>query len=183
MIVMNETDYIFPTIILMGVCGCGKTTIGKQLAAMLDGQFFDGDDYHPASNIDKMSHGIALNDTDRKSWLDSLCQLINSRKSSGEPTIVACSSLKSTYRQQLRSCAVKTQFVYLRGDRQTILQRMQNRANQENHFMPASLIDSQFAILEEPVNAIQVDISSSPEEICPQIIAAVKMTLGMDCPV
>lgn len=154
--------------ILMGISGCGKTTIGKRLSEKTGLPFFDGDDFHPDDNKEKMRSGVPLTDTDRLPWLDILTHHIKSWIEEGG-AILACSALKKEYRTRLRT-ADKTgtaiQFIYLKGSPDMISERMKDR----NHeFMPAGLLESQYLTLEEPDNAFRVDISHSPEDIVMQI--------------
>ena len=149
--------------VAMGVSGCGKSTIGEALADLLNFPFHDGDDFHPKANIDKMSSGQALNDEDRQPWLDILAvniQLWNR----GEGAVLACSALKEKYRETLSKFGEVT-FVYLKGSREVILERMKQR----DHFMKPEMLDSQFATLEEPQEALTVDISQSTDEIIKEL--------------
>lgn len=151
-------------IVVMGVSGCEKSTVGKALAEALKWEFFDADDFHPAANIDKMESGISLNDKDRKPWLEDLASLIESKRKSG--IVLACSALKQSYRSILnRNNSLRT-FVCLEGSFELISNRMQAR----KHFMPSSLLKSQFDTLETPSFAIHVSIDQSPARILEQII-------------
>lgn len=145
--------------ITMGVAGCGKSTVGAHLASKLGLPFFDGDDYHPQSNVEKMSAGIPLNDDDRVPWLLSLVQLMADHPSG---TVVSCSALKQAYRGLLREQPV--QFVYLEVSIATVLQRVRNR----DHFFPESLVRDQFETLEIPSagEAIHVDGTLTIDAIC-----------------
>ncbi len=152
----------------MGVSGCGKSTIGKLLAKDLDIPFFDGDDFHLESNIKKMSSGQPLNDDDRQGWLEALNHLAKKQLIENSCVIV-CSALKQKYRDIL-SLNIKTQtsWVYLSGSFSQIFERLKSR---EGHFMPSELLKSQFDILEEPKNALKIDISLTPEHIIKMIKA------------
>jgi len=146
---------------VMGVSGCGKSTIGKMLAEGLGIPYFDGDDYHPANNIAKMKAGNPLNDNDRYGWLLRLNVLAREQESGG--AVIACSALKESYRDILSSHLNENcHWIYLEGTFETILQRLQYR---KGHFMPESLLKSQFDILEIPTNAITVSIDQDPETI------------------
>ncbi len=131
----------------MGVSGAGKTTVGTRLADELGREFFDGDAFHPADNIDKMAAGIPLTDQDRWPWLRSLHDFIHERLIVGAPAVVACSALKASYRSILMDGNAGARLVYLKGSRVLIRRRMEERAD---HFFDASLLDSQFEALEEP---------------------------------
>jgi gluconokinase len=142
-------------VVVMGVCGCGKTTVGKALAAALGWRFFDADDFHPPANIEKMAAGIPLTDTDRWPWLDRLAAEMGAIERAGGHAVLACSALRQAYRDRL-AVAGDVRFVHLRGDRATIAARV---AARPGHYMPATLVDSQFAALELPAEAIDVDIT------------------------
>lgn len=150
--------------IIMGVSGCGKTTVGKLLAQQLDAPFYDGDDFHPPENIAKMSSGQPLNDDDRKPWLDRLHAWMKRYVEGGKTAVFACSALKKAYRDRLRGNLDAVQFVHLEGDFDLIWQRMQAR---EGHYMKAGMLQSQFDTLETPskVEALIVSIELSPTEI------------------
>ncbi|MDA7901093.1 gluconokinase [bacterium] len=147
------------TIIVMGVSGSGKSTVGQLLANEAGGKFYDGDDFHPPENVAKMASGTPLTDKDRQSWLESLARLITEKEGL---LVIACSALKEQYRKIL----VGADFVFLKGDRSLIEARLKAR---ENHYMPPSLLDSQFADLEAPQHALALDVSHSPEELVGQI--------------
>ena len=146
-------------VIVMGVSGCGKTSVGERLANALNCRFIEGDSLHPPANIAKMSAGIPLSDEDRWPWLDLIGGLIGESVARGERVIVSCSALKKIYRDRLRAAAGgRLAFVYLEGSRAVFDQRMKARAG---HFMPASLLDSQFATLEPPTGepgVVTVDV-------------------------
>lgn len=156
--------------IIMGVSGCGKTTIGHLLANELKLPFFDGDDFHSQANVEKMSQGFPLNDEDRKGWLNSLNEL--ARKHGNTGAIIACSALKKVYRNQLKQGINSLEFIHLEGAKNEILKRMKNR---EGHFMPKELLDSQFNTLETPENAFQISITQTPEIIVKKIIKHFKL--------
>ncbi|MCC5941244.1 MAG: gluconokinase [Balneolaceae bacterium] len=154
--------------IVMGVSGCGKTTIGKMLAEEKNLPFFDADDFHPEENVEKMRNGIPLNDDDRKPWLLNLSQKISEWNRSGG-AVLACSALKESYRKLLisKSGQNQVQFIYLQGSKGLISKRMKIRTG---HYMPAELLDSQFKDLEEPKIALTVSINSDPESITNEIL-------------
>jgi len=147
--------------IIMGVSGSGKTTIGKALAKALDMPFYDADDFHPPDNVDKMQAGQPLTDADRRPWLEDLAKQIQHwcEKRGG---VLACSALKESYRQLLMSSGVPVQWIYLKGELELIQQRMHAR---DDHFMPTTLLQSQFDTLEEPVYGWHLDISKSADEL------------------
>ncbi len=148
-------------IILMGVTGSGKTTIGRGLARELGWEFDDADDFHPAANVLKMARGVPLDDADRAPWLDTLRELVRARVRRGENAVLACSALKESYRERLLVDET-VKLVYLKGEYGLIRERLRER---RGHFMKASLLDSQFDALEEPGQGLRVDVSSPPEEI------------------
>ncbi|MEM7381738.1 MAG: gluconokinase [Bacteroidota bacterium] len=150
---------------LMGVSGCGKSTVGQLLASRLDVPFFDGDDFHPESNIAKMSNGTPLNDQDRVGWLQRLNVLAKNHCDSG--AVIACSALKEHYRNMLMdSLRGSVHWVYLEGTFEEIEERLNAR---KGHFMPKDLLRSQFNALEVPAEAINVPISLAPKEIVLEI--------------
>ena len=149
-------------LIVMGVSGCGKSTIGKSLAEDLSWPFYDGDDFHPAENVAKMSQGIPLTDADRAGWLAALARLIRDSLQKGQPGVLACSALKQKYRDELIVDPNQVKFIYLKGDYALIKARMEARPG---HYMKPGMLDSQFAALEEPTDALTVDIRQTPQEI------------------
>jgi gluconokinase len=153
--------------IIMGVSGSGKTAVGKALAKHLGWDFFDADDFHPPANVAKMAGGIPLDDSDRASWLDALRKLIASRLKADRPAVLACSALKERYRQQLLDSNDNVLFVYLKGDYDLIWSRMESRAG---HYMKPFMLKSQFDALEEPANAITIDIALSVEQVVKSIL-------------
>src|SRR5450755_4333602 len=152
-------------IILMGVTGSGKTTIGLALAASLQWRFVDADDFHSPSNVAKMRSGIPLKDDNRAPWLASLHNAIDGWFQAGTSVVLACSALKQAYREQLL-VSPEVRLVYLRGSRELISQRLSQR---HGHYMDPSLLDSQFATLEEPRDAVFVDVNADVPEIVDQI--------------
>lgn len=153
----------------MGVSGAGKTTIGQMLASALNWGFSDADSFHTLANIQKMSQGIPLSDGDRLPWLLSLQQVIDGWLQENRNMVLACSALKSSYRQFLVRDRSQVQLVYLKGSFQAIQQRLRQR---QDHFMDTELLQSQFDTLEEPEEAIVVDVSQFPAAIVQQIIAS-----------
>jgi gluconokinase len=157
------------TIIVMGVSGCGKSLIGAMLAQRLGGVFQDGDDLHPASNKAKMSQGTPLTDEDRWPWYRIQRDEILRHRNDGKIYVLACSALKEIYRDRLRDgdASGDLVFVYLKGSRELIGERLRAR---KGHFMPPSLLDSQFAALEESQDAIVADVSQTPEQIVESVL-------------
>lgn len=154
-------------IILMGVSGCGKTLTGQRLSEKLGIPFFDGDDFHPVSNVEKMQSGEPLNDQDRLPWLKAMAGHIKKMDRKGG-AIYACSALKQTYRDILKEPTnADVTFIYLKGDKSLIANRLSKR---EGHYMPADLLDSQFNDLEEPENVLTISVDQSPDEVVGEII-------------
>jgi carbohydrate kinase (thermoresistant glucokinase family) len=159
-------------IVLMGVAGCGKSTVGTELAAALGWPFRDADGFHPQANIDKMRRGVPLDDGDRRPWLDAIASWIDERLARKEPGIVSCSALKRAYRGRIVGARRGVRLVHLAGGKGLIAARLAARTG---HFMPASLLESQLATLEKPAadeGALVVDIALPPAEIAAAIIAA-----------
>jgi gluconokinase len=162
-------------IILMGVSGSGKTTLGKRLAAELGWPFYEGDDFHPQANIEKMARGEALTDDDRWPWLDALRAQIQTLLAQGKPAVISCSALKRAYRARLMSTHPDVHVVYLRGTYALMQQRI---AARHGHFMPAKLLMSQFETLEEPdtsENALLVDVAQPPAVLVSEIRRALAL--------
>jgi len=153
-------------ILIMGVSGVGKTTIGKLLAEATGLSFYDGDDYHSSANVAKMAAGNALTDIDRQEWLEKLHELLQTQLTR-QGCILACSALKEKYREVLASNLANVNFVYLQGSYQEVLKRLEER---KGHYMKADLLQSQFDILEEPTNALTISIQLSVEEIVATIV-------------
>ena len=154
----------------MGVAGSGKSVIGAALATALDVDFVEGDEYHSAENVQRMSAGIPLTDADRARWLRALALRIREAKEAGTGLVVSCSALKRAYRDILRAEASDLRFVFLKGERALIAERL---AGRRGHFMPPSLLDSQFAALEEPSpdeDAWVCDVRQSPQDIVTALV-------------
>ena len=160
--------------IVMGVAGSGKTTIAQALAERIGWTFKDGDTFHPASNVEKMSRGQPLTDEDRWPWLSAIAAEIDRAISAGDPVIIACSALKRAYRDVLIGQRTGVRLIYLKGGRDLILQRLRAR---KGHFMPPQLLDSQFATLEEPrgdEHPVVVDIDASVAVIVESIVGQLR---------
>ncbi len=161
-------------LVIMGVAGSGKTTVGSLLAQGLGWEFADADDFHPPENKDKISRGIALSDSDRAPWLAAMRNAILQWSATGENVVLACSALKRSYRDELRAGPLR--FVFLKGDYALLLERLRAR---RGHFADEKILASQLATLEEPASdepedIIAVPIDRSPDEIVAEIIAALK---------
>jgi gluconokinase len=159
-------------IILMGVSGSGKTTIGKRLARALGWPFYDGDQFHPPANVVKMQQGMPLTDEDRWPWLHAMQAHIETWVQQGMSAVLACSALKQAYREHLVMDEAEVKLVYLKGDYDLIHERL---AQRRGHFMPPGLLASQFAALEEPERSVVVDIVHPPETI----VALIRGQLGV----
>jgi len=151
-------------VVVMGVSGAGKTTIGEALAHRLGWPFIDADDHHPPENVAKMAAGTPLEDEDRWPWLDKLNRILRHEKNA----VIACSALKETYRERLTDGLANLRIVYLHGTPELIRSRMKARPHR---YMPASLLDSQFATLEPPARAIGIDIAADPASCVAQILS------------
>ena len=153
--------------IVMGVSGSGKTSVGKSLAKHLGWDFYDADDFHPPENVAKMAKTIPLTDSDRAPWLAALHELISSSLARNLPGVLACSALKKRYRQKLLEGNDGVRLIYLKGSYDLIWSRMSAR---KDHYMKPHMLQSQFETLEEPANALTVDITSSVNEIVKVIL-------------
>jgi gluconokinase len=164
-------------VVLMGVSGSGKTTVGQLLAERLGWPLLDADDFHPPGNIEKMRSGIPLTDEDRWPWLDRLNGLLREKDSNGESTLLACSALKQNYRARLTAGIKDPRWVYLKGSFELIDARLKAR---KGHYMKAGLLKSQFATLEEPLDAITTEIGTTPEAVADAVQAALEPTRRPD---
>jgi len=152
--------------VVMGVSGCGKTTVARALAQRTGGVFLDADDFHPQANKVKMASGIPLTDEDRWGWLDALNIEFRKLSETSAPVFLACSALREAYRQRLRHGLPELTLIYLKGSRECIENRLSNRSG---HFMDPRLLDSQLATLEEPGSAITAAINKPMPELVEEI--------------
>ncbi|NMO16030.1 gluconokinase [Pyxidicoccus fallax] len=159
-------------VIVMGVSGAGKTTVGSSLAEALGWRFLDADDLHPVPNKVKMAQGVPLTDEDRWPWLWMLSGVIGEALRQGDGLVVACSALKEAYRKVLEVDAARVRFVYLDASRELLASRLSQR---HGHFMPPSLLDSQLATLEVPDSALRVDVTPPVKEV----VARIREGLGL----
>ena len=158
-------------VVVMGVSGCGKSTVGKLIARGLKAEFLEGDDLHPARNVERMAAGIALTDKDRHDWLLEIAQQIADARAGRHALVVSCSALKRSYRDMLRTAAPDLAFVHIHGSAELLEARMRARAN---HYMPSSLLESQLQTLEPPrpdERAITLDAVTPPDQIATQAVA------------
>ena len=160
--------------IVMGVSGSGKTSVGKSLAKRLGWRFYDADDFHPPENVAKMAKGFPLDDADRAPWLAALHELISSSLSADRPGVLACSALKERYRRQLMQGTEGVRIIHLKGSFDLIWSRMQERTD---HFMKPQMLKSQFHTLEEPTDAITMDVSMSVDEIVQEVMKHMEQEL------
>jgi len=156
-------------VIVMGVSGVGKTTVGLLLAKALDAEFAEGDSYHPKANVEKMRRGVPLDDQDRRPWLETISAEIGRWLAEKRTVVLACSALKEAYRDILVAGRAGVHVVHLVGEEALLRSRL---AQRRGHYMPSSLLSSQLATLESPKNAITIDVSGTPEAIIEQIRAA-----------
>jgi gluconokinase len=176
--VSGESSQTPCALIVMGVSGSGKSTIAEKLAERLGWHYEDGDKFHPASNVAKMSAGHPLTDEDRWPWLQAIADKIDRTCKTGEPIVIACSALKHSYRDVLVHGRDDVRIVYLRGTQELIASRLSQR---KGHFMPPGLLASQFKTLEPPdpdENPLTVSIDASIEEIVDDIIGQLRLGVG-----
>jgi gluconokinase len=159
-------------VIVMGVSGSGKSTVGRALSGALEWRFLDADDLHPAANVLKMATGVPLTDEDRWPWLERLHEELKAALERSEPLVVACSALKKAYRRYLEVDAARTRWVFLHAPREVLAERLHNRPG---HFMPPSLLGSQLDTLEPPEGALPVDVTP-PVEV---VVARIREGLGV----
>lgn len=167
-----------PILLVMGVSGAGKTTVASALAERLGWAFLDADDLHPRANHAKMARGEPLDDEDRRPWLTAVAAWIAARRTEGKPAVVACSALKRAYRDQLRQAADDMRIVFIQAEPELLAERLRRR---QGHFMPASLLDSQFAALERPApeeHALVVDAHLSLQQIIDTVLATLSVVSG-----
>jgi len=165
-------------VIVMGVSGSGKSLVGNHLAQHLDSAFVDGDDLHPPENVERMRAGIQLDDDTRMPWLAAICDCAESWFAKKRSVIIACSALKKKYRQQLRTVSQPVVFVFLEGSKEVILERLNQR---QGHFMPAGLLESQIADLEDPTgepNVVTVKIDQTKEAMLAEAVEKVTAMLA-----
>lgn len=163
-------------VIVMGVSGAGKTTVGTRLAAALGWRFLDADDFHPPGNVAKMAAGIPLTDEDRAPWLERLRELVRGALEAGEDLVLACSALKGVYRERLTVDSARQRWVYLHASRELIAERLKRRTG---HYMSPALLDSQLATLEVPRGALSVDVSTVEPDA---VVATLLRELGLQSP-
>ncbi|MEP7098964.1 MAG: gluconokinase [Burkholderiales bacterium] len=168
---------VTPLVVVMGVSGCGKSTVGKLLARSLKAEFLEGDDLHPPRNIERMASGIALTDNDRRDWLLEIAQQLADAHASQHGLVVSCSALKRSYRDMLRAAASQLAFVHIHASRELLEARLVARPG---HFMPSSLLASQLQTLQPPgadERAITLDAALPPAELAAQAAAWLKLPI------
>lgn len=164
-------------VIVMGVSGSGKSLVGNYLAEHFNLDFVDGDDLHPAENVELMRRGVQMDDQTRKPWLKSICKCAQTYFSKNKSVVIACSALKKKYRQQLRSASRPVLFVFLEGTQKVISERLNSR---KGHYMPASLLDSQFVDLEDPTgepDIVWININQTKEAVLAESVEKVKASM------
>ena len=158
-------------VVVMGVAGSGKTTVGHLLAEAIEARFVDADAFHSAASVEKMRRGVPLDDEDRRPWIEALAGAIDGWLREGATVVLACSALKASYRRALLRDPARLRLVHLRGDPALLRERL---ARREGHFATAELLDSQLAALEPSEDAIEVDIAAPPEALVEAIRAALR---------
>jgi len=153
-------------VLISGVAGSGKTTVGRLLAQELGWPYFEADDFHPAANKEKMGRGVPLDDDDRAPWLAAIRQAIDDCLAQGRSAVFSCSALKEKYRRQLLGDRTDIRLVFLTGSRDLLRARLEGRAG---HYMKPGMLDSQLAILEPPADALRLDVQHSPETLVQEI--------------
>jgi gluconokinase len=153
-------------LLVMGVAGSGKTTVGEILAKRLGWTYLEADDFHSPANKEKMRRGVHLTDADRLPWLDAIHAELQAQDTQGKNVVLACSALNETYRQRLM-VGLDVKLVYLRGPKELIAERLRQRTG---HFAGEAILDDQFAVLQEPQNALVIDIAEPPEKILEEIL-------------
>lgn len=166
-------------IVVMGVSGAGKTTVGRLLAQRLGWEFADADDHHPPANVAKMRVGQPLTDEDRAPWLARLHELARASLAAGRPLVLACSALKAGYREALSGGDPRVGFVFLHGPFELIRRRLDER---RGHYMPPGLLRSQFDALEPPRDALALEVSRPPEELVGEIVARLGLAASSGSP-
>jgi gluconokinase len=164
-------------LVVMGVSGCGKSTVSALLAGRLGWALVEGDDLHPPANIDKMARGIPLDDADREPWLAAIEQRIDCWRGAGTRGVLTCSALKRAYRDRLAAHRPALRFIYLKGSKELIASRLARRLG---HFMPPALLDSQFAALEEPEAdepVLTIPIGPAPKQLVETVVGALQQTI------
>jgi gluconokinase len=172
----QDEDRPATALVVMGVSGSGKSTVGKLLAERLGWDFAEADDFHPEANVAKMSAGVALTDSDRWPWLRAIAAWMSERSAAGVDVVVTCSALRRVYRDVLREAGSVVRFVHVAGDRELIAERMASRSG---HFMPATLLASQLATLEpleDDEDGVVVDLALPPAQIVDQALQRLGLT-------
>lgn len=163
-----------PRVVVMGVSGCGKSTVGRALAQQLGVAYVEGDEWHPPANVKKMAAGTPLTDDDRRDWLQALAGRLGAARAAGQGLVLSCSALKRSYRDLLRAQSPGLRFVFLHGSRDLLARRLAARTG---HYMPPSLLQSQLDTLEPPAadeQAIELDIGRPPEQLAQAALQALK---------
>jgi gluconokinase len=168
-------------VVLMGVAGSGKSTLAAQLAGAIDAKFFDADDFHPLQNVERMRLGIPLTDEDRAPWLSALNALLSEGRAKGERIVLACSALRASYRAAIAKNVANIHWVFLDGDFETIAARIRMRSERTDHYMPESLLKSQFDTLERPDDAITIDVALPTEAQLQCVLVSLRPSAESEC--